>query len=371
MINDIWHYPRHELAKQVLTLFESGLSSALVFFAPRRMGKTEFLLKDMQPLANKQNWRVLYFSFLDVSLNAQEAFTLALVDFAIEMGGIKWEKFQKRIKKFEGGIVGIHVGFELREPQQTKVTLKEIMAELAKQNYKTLLLLDEVQILSIDPKNKDFVAALRTVLDVYKDTIKVIFTGSSQEGLRLMFSKSDAPFFHFGQNLPFPELQQDFIEHLVRIFNKATRRELDAEKLWKIFLEMDRVPQLIRSLVERLVLHPDLTLQQAKKQLLQDLAEDREYIMVWENSSILERLLLRTIVMGEGALFSMDRRTALAQQMGLDKLSVSTLQSALRSLKRKKIIGSLPERRVYYIDDPNFKNWIEYSIIGGENESSS
>ncbi len=363
MRSDIWHYPRLELAKQVLGMFESGLSSALVFFAPRRMGKTEFLLKDMRPLANKQGWHVLYFSFLDVGSNAKEAFTLALIEFAIEMGVIKQEKFHKRIKKIGGGIAGIRAGLEFRDPQETKITLKEIIADLAKQNHKILLLLDEVQILSMDWKNKDFVAALRTALDVHKDAIKVIFTGSSQEGLRCMFSKSDAPFFHFGQNLPFPELQQDFIEHLVKIFNKATHRELDAEKLWQVFLEMSRVPQLIRSLVERLVLYPDLTLQQAKKQLLQDLAADREYVMIWENSSILERLLLKAIVMGEAELFSIDKRTALAQQMGIDILPVSTLQSTLRSLQRKKIIGSLPERGIYYIDDPNFKSWIEQSVV--------
>ena len=58
---DLWHFPRAELAKQVLGLFESGLSSALVFFAPRRMGKTEFLRKDIQPLADKKGFETVYF----------------------------------------------------------------------------------------------------------------------------------------------------------------------------------------------------------------------------------------------------------------------------------------------------------------------
>ena len=70
-------------------------------------------------------------------------------------------------------------------------------------------------------KNRDFIAALRTSLDINKDKIKVIFTGSSREGLRHMFSKSDAPFFHFGQNLPFPEFDQNFIEHLANIFKTS------------------------------------------------------------------------------------------------------------------------------------------------------
>lgn len=62
---DPWHFSRTELAKQVLGMFDNGLASSLTFFAPRRMGKTEFLRKDITPLAQQQGWRVFYFSFLD------------------------------------------------------------------------------------------------------------------------------------------------------------------------------------------------------------------------------------------------------------------------------------------------------------------
>ncbi|MBB71719.1 MAG: hypothetical protein CMF50_04920 [Legionellales bacterium] len=366
MTTDIWHYSRRGLAEQVLGMFESGLSSALVFFAPRRMGKTEFLLKDMQPLAKQEGWDVLYFSFLDAGANAKQAFTLALADFAVEVGAIKWDKFHKQIKKIEGGIAGVRAGLEFHDPQQVQITLKEIITSLAKKQHRVLLLLDEVQVLAQDDRNKDFIAALRTVLDMHKDFVKVIFTGSSQEGLRRMFSKSDAPFFHFGQNLPFPELQKEFIEHLAQVFHKATRRKLDVEELWQIFIEMDKVPQLIRSLVERLVLHPDLTLQQAKQQLLEVIAEDRQYIRVWDDCSVLECLLLKAIVISERELFSEAHRLRLAKEMGVDELPLSTVQSAIRTLKRKEIIGSLPERGLYYIEDPNFKSWIERVIINGE-----
>lgn len=366
MNHDIWHYPRQTLAKQVLSMFETGLSNALVFFAPRRMGKTEFLLKDMQPLAKKHHWHVLYFSFLDAASNAKEPFTAALAEFAVDIGAIKWEKLQKRIKKISAGAAGIQAGIEFRNPEQAKITVKEVMAELAKHRHKTLLLLDEVQVLSRDPQNRDFIAALRTALDVNKDTVKVIFTGSSQEGLRRMFSKSDAPFFHFGQNLPFPEFEQDFIDHLATIFNKTTCRKIDAKKLWPIFVDMGKVPQLIRSLVERLVLHPDLTLQQTKQQLLQGIAEDREYASIWEKISVLERLILKAIVMREKALFSETKRAKLAKQMGVDLLPTSTLQSTVRSLQRKNIIGSSPERGIYYIDDPSFKSWIKHIIADND-----
>ena len=56
---------RTELAKQILGMFETGLASSLTFFAPRRMGKTEFLRKDITPLAEQFGWHIFYFSFLD------------------------------------------------------------------------------------------------------------------------------------------------------------------------------------------------------------------------------------------------------------------------------------------------------------------
>ena len=365
--NDIWHYPRNDLAKQVLGMFESGLSSALVFFAPRRMGKTEFLLKDVKPFAEKQHWHVLYFSFLDASTNAAESFTLALVDFAISIGVIKENKFQKRIKKISAKAVGIKADIEFRDSKQTKMTLKEVISELTKYGDKILLLLDEVQILAREEKNKDFIAALRTQLDINKDSIKVIFTGSSREGLRRMFSKSDAPFFHFGQNLPFPEFNQDFITHLIHVFNRATKRNIDTHKLWDVFIELGKVPQLIRSLVERLVLYPDLTLQQAKQTLLQNITEDREYADTWNKTSVLEQLILIAITLNEKEIFSEKNRTQLAKQLGIEQVSVSTLQSAIRSLQRKNIIGSAPERGQYYIDDPSFNNWIKRTVIENMN----
>ncbi len=41
-----------------------------------------------------------------------------------------------------------------------------------------------------------------------------------------------------------------------------------------------------------------------------------------------------------------------------DKIIIPTIQSAIRTLQRKQLIGREVERASYYIDDPNFKNWL-------------
>ena len=356
---DLWHFPRTELAQQVLGLFENGLSSALVFFAPRRMGKTEFLLKDIQPSAKKKGFETFYFSFLDSGATSQRNFTNTLIQFADKTG---LERIQKstlaRIRKIGADVAGVGGGvLEFDSSKEKSLDILSLFASLSKHG-KILLLLDEVQALAQYDSNHLFIAGLRTALDMHKDTIKVIFTGSSREGLRRMFSQSSAPFFHFGQNLPFPELTREFTDHLSLVYKKITKQHLDPNLLWHAFQEMDCVPQLARSLVERLALNPNVNIITAKEQLLNDVFNDRAYVEIWDKVSKLEQMLLNEIAQGTESLFSESNRQKFANRLGVQGLAVSSIQSALRVLQRKLLIGRSPDRAGYFIDDPNFKRWL-------------
>lgn len=364
MINDNWHYPRTELAEHVINMFNTGLSSALVFFAPRRMGKTEFLQKDIKPIAQKAGWQVFYFSFLDVYEEARNEFTKDLENFAIENNLIpKQKKLLNKISKIGGEIKSlVKAEVELRQPQQLQADMKKIISQMA-EHHKILLLLDEIQMLADEKQNKHFVAALRTVLDIHKDSIKVIFTGSSREGLRRMFSESTAPFFHFGQNLSFPELDRLFTDHLANVFKTVTKRSLNSDDLWSAFQKMQKIPQLARALVERLALNPNLTISLGMEQIMIELSEDRQFVKIWGNASTLNRLLLLEISNSKQALFSEDSRKQFAAVIGINEISVPQVQSALRSLQRDNIIGRELDRGGYYIDDPNFKNWIKQQLL--------
>jgi hypothetical protein len=55
-----WHFARPELAEQHLQAFNLGLISATALHARRRMGKTEFLTKDLTPAAEKKGYTVGY-----------------------------------------------------------------------------------------------------------------------------------------------------------------------------------------------------------------------------------------------------------------------------------------------------------------------
>jgi len=51
MSNSPWHFPRKDFADRVMQSFVSGGSTALTLFAPRRTGKTQFLIHDLAPAA--------------------------------------------------------------------------------------------------------------------------------------------------------------------------------------------------------------------------------------------------------------------------------------------------------------------------------
>ena len=60
--NDPWHYPRGELVEQVMKTASFGLIHRLAMFAPRRKGKTAFLLQDLAPAATKRQILPVYAS---------------------------------------------------------------------------------------------------------------------------------------------------------------------------------------------------------------------------------------------------------------------------------------------------------------------
>lgn len=73
---------------------------------------------------------------------------------------------------------------------------------------------------------------------------------------------------------------------------------------------------------------------------------------------MLEKLLLLEIANNGESFFSEDYRNKMAKELGIKSLTASTIQSSLKTLQRKELIGKFSERSTYFIDDPNFKAWL-------------
>lgn len=344
-MKDIWHYPRTALAEQVLSLFNSGLSHALTFFAPRRKGKTEFLLKDITPLAKEYDYKVFYFSFLDNGENVEKRFIYELNAFC-----------QGKIAKSLSHLSSVEIqGFKAELQALGNDDLLHSLNALAGQGKPILLLLDEIQALA-GASHYPIIASLRTALDTNKDKIKVIFTGSSRENLRLMFSSSTAPFFHYGQNLTFPDLDKAFTDHLAGVFYHTTKRDLDNNELWSAFVAMNKSPQMARALIERMALNPMLDITTAKDELLDEIQVSQDYSVIYHDLTAIQQHLLTHIATGQGELYSQTTKDKLTEHLGVD-IGNQHIQSAIRSLSKKGLLFKVGNG-VYEIDDIFFKEWL-------------
>ena len=219
MTRDPWHFRRDELTDQVLNTLAHGPAQALSLFAPRRAGKTEFLVQDLAPHAEAQGHRVIYASFWQAPLSPL-AVLLHALEKSRERGRLAdriptsaWRVAPKL--KLSAAVPGTGTGAEAEidltrlkgePPANLLLHLDDLLGWVSRKARPTILLLDEVQELARSRSNSPLVAALRTGLDKRREGLRAVFTGSSRAGLAAMFSNREAPFFHFATPIDLPGL---------------------------------------------------------------------------------------------------------------------------------------------------------------------
>jgi hypothetical protein len=201
-----WHFPRVDFANQVFGLLMDSPTSAISLFGPRRTGKTEFLKDDLAPLADGKKHRVVYVSMWQ-TVEAPIASLLYAFDSALR-GGRLGDRMATAARdlapKFKLSVPGTGAAMEVDvaslrgKPQDEHLLLLDQYCErLANDKRPTLLLFDEFQELARGDNTAPVIAALRTSLDARRRGLVSVFTGSSQDGLRKVFSAKDAPFYRF------------------------------------------------------------------------------------------------------------------------------------------------------------------------------
>lgn len=357
---DPLYFPRSELAQRLLISLKDGITHALTLFAPRRMGKTQFLLNDIEPKAEEMGFNVFYFSFMEQADDnkTQQAFVYALLDFLNKITQRKSKLIDtlKSIKSLD--ILG--VGVELNEQEeQAQINVSRLLNEIAEKSEKPILmLLDEVQELARSKGNEGLVRSLRTGLDVNQSKIKVIFTGSSTNGLKAMFNDNKAPFFHFAHALNFPHLDKSFTDFLADIYEQRTGKQLDKTAFYQTFERFHFTPLYMRAITQDMIINPDLTLDEVVEYRLSQMDEQGGIMKQWQHLSELERQLLRLIANGNSTPYSKETRLMLAEVMGIEDITSSTIQGKLRKLERNELITRNIDKTLQ-INNPHFKTWIK------------
>lgn len=371
MSDDPWYFPRTELAERTVFALTGGPSKALTLFAPRRMGKTEFLIKDVAPAVEKAGHSPVYVSFWEQPIRPLgllvEALEAALSQKSpMARAAATFRRVSPRLK-LSAEVPGTGMGGEIDLSDIPKKAephliahMNRLLERLAGRKGKTVLLLDEVQELALRAEDEGLIAALRTSLDV-SPHLRTIFTGSSAEGLRLMFSDRAAPFFHFGTQIDLEPLGDDFVDHLIAQLKTLTDRSVERDRLVALFAELGRSPYHMRGIFEQLVLRRDLGVDDAIRLHYRKSAEARGFSKLWLGFKPTPRHLLAMIAEGWPKPFSEDFLQELSSRTGR-KESQGTVQAAIRLLVRSGQIDRR-DREIRLLDD-EFGRW-----LAGENEA--
>lgn len=368
MTDDPWHFARNELAIQTLSLLSSGPAQALTLFAPRRTGKTEFLLKDLAPHAESEGHRVIYASFWQAPLSP-----LAVLLHALELS-LKRGTFNDRMRatalaltptlKLSAPLPGGQANAEIdltavrsKPASELLLYLDDLLERLSKKRKPTILMLDEVQELSRSPDNAPLVAALRTSLDKRSNRLKAVFTGSSREGLQAMFSARQAPFFHFATPLDLPTLDEPFVDHLLKVFKQSTKRKLDRDAMLSAHDRLHNNPYFFRSLIETLILDSSLSVDEAVVRVKERIAVDLGYPKIWLSLNALQRATAFVLAKGETRPFSQQSRIALGKHLNGEVPTPAQVQTALRRLNKLGHADTYTGN--WALDDPEFAQWIK------------
>lgn len=354
-----WHYPRTELAEKLINSINIGLVNSFVLFAPRRIGKTEFLLYDLKPLALKNNYFVIYFNFytdLTTTATTTDLFKQKLKD---SINDSFFAKVKINELKFPWCTIDLKSTNDINQFDILQlITL--LRAKLEKKGLHLLLLLDEIQELEFRPESQALIGGLRTALDLNKGFVKVIFTGSSQAGLKKMFQDSKAPFFHFSANIEFPLFDKDFTDFLAQVYKKITNKHIDGDKLYAVFCRLNKVTWYIREVLNLYVLNPNLSLEDCYNIYSTELTDTNNYKEKWLKLTNGERSILLAIAKDLAQNFySQDFITTNAKQGFI--ITRSSIQSALNRLKNTTTI-ILGNNENYEILDTEFATWIKVNI---------
>lgn len=350
---------RPQLAQSYLKLLEAQPGRPLALFAPRRVGKTYFLLHDLEAAARKAKLVPVY-----ADLWLQQADPLAAIvhalEEALEQATMPKTALGKAAKTPVKRVGAFGASVELGEgpglgplPARNELRLDTLVARLRAATGKpVLLMLDEVQQVGELPDGQAVLAALRAVLQKRRQEVRAVFTGSSQEALAAMIVAAGGPMYQFAQLIDFPPLGDDYLELLAEHFAQVHRgKSLALDDLQRVFAYIGHKPDLMKDIVKSMSAEGSTDIDAAVQRMINSGHQQAGWRALLEGLPPLDRALLTLLARGE-APFSKETLARLGS-VKKSEVTIAQVRAALARLKRGRILTQ-PAAGVYQFEDRLF-----------------
>ena len=363
--DDPWHFARPGLAQAYLQSFDLGLSSARGLFARRRMGKSEFLKRDLLPAALRAGYLAAYTNLWDDTDHPGQALATAILLAAQPKGlGKFWEDLNRPIRTLKGGgklPLGIEGSLELDLVEKERAAVPAIQAALQaadKSKKRLLLVIDEAQVLAA-PEHRAVAHSLRAGLDIRKPGIKVLFAGSSEAALREMFSRASAPFYNWAPLEPFPLLGREFVAATIKHLASVAKHPLNLDDALKAFAALKETPEFFRWFIERYLMYQQQGFESALHYTLARVHDDTSHAKAWKELNRADRAVLLMAARGVQDLYGTPALKQLQELLGSPDVTASAPRTSLRRLTGPRLqMMARVDHGAYRFEDPEFQAWV-------------
>jgi len=351
------YFPREAFTENVKKRMVD-LQSNLALFAPRRRGKTTWVLLELQHAA--VTWGL---EFAYINLWAKRTDPVGVLAKGLEVAaGIVPDDGDSREIYGEASVGIFKVGGKRGKQAYPKVTgnnaerLAAAMAKLSTKGRRVILVIDEFQeVAKADPEGVA-VGALRTALEQHGNKVVALFTGSERSTLARMFKDQAGPLLDQATLIHLPELGESFVIDRVAAFESKSRRHLSIKDATAAFEALGKSPMLLNDVLTEMVVHDDLGIDAAVDELISKRGAEDFGAQVDALKS-LDRALLRRIAAEEKPYSDLP---GLAADAGMtEDLKATTAQAAMKRLEKLRLIeAKIDSKTGWVIPDPLLERWM-------------
>jgi hypothetical protein len=363
LIYEKWHFSRPKLTQSYLTLLRDGSGDPICLQAPRRLGKTTFLLAEVIPAAIKAGYLPVYVDLWQHRSDPMAAINYGLqeaIDNIEVPGSTLGKRLKTRVNKVGIGTASIELGDEpaRHRPEAPFLLVDFLLKSLIRTAKKPILLLfDEIQELAIVKDGESIVSALRSAIMKSRGSVRVIFTGSNQDRLRELFSRSRAALYEGASMLAFPALGDEFCRFVADRMNENLRRRVPLSEVSLAFERFQHQPRLLIDLVFVFASGNDASFKEVFERHVDRIISDSSFQPILDRMTLLQRLVCQRLKFASD-LTSAEARKGYAAALHRKTVPSGSVGDALRTLVDMHVLTKPSGIRGHYaFDDPMFREW--------------